>query len=133
MNVLVILRGLPGAGKTSLAKVLGGSTAPVYSIDDYFTDPVTGKYEFRYAENHLAYKQCAENTGSAMRADTPLILLDNAFTIEWEMEPYFKLAAQYNYRVYVVTVEKRHNGRNIHAVSDEQLRKMAEKYKVVLY
>jgi hypothetical protein len=29
-------------------------------------------------------------------------------------------------------VENRHQGKNAHGISDEQLRKMAEKYKVIL-
>jgi hypothetical protein len=48
------------------------------------------------------------------------------------MEPYFKLAAEHGYTVFVATIERRHTGTNSHGVSDEQLRKMAEKFKVVL-
>ena len=61
------------------------------------------------------------------------VFLDNTFTLEWEMEPYFKLAAENNYQVFVVTVENRHGSENIHNISNEQLKKMAEKYKVVLF
>jgi hypothetical protein len=32
----------------------------------------------------------------------------------------------------VLTVENRHGGKNIHSISEEQLQKMAFKYKVVL-
>jgi hypothetical protein len=53
--------------------------------------------------------------------------------MDWEMEPYFKLASIGSYRIFVVTVENRFNLKNTHGVSDEQLKKMAEKYKVVLF
>jgi hypothetical protein len=57
----------------------------------------------------------------------------NTFTTEWELEPYFKLASSYNYLLFVVTVENYHEQKNVHEVSDEQLQKMAEKYKVKLF
>ncbi|EMP07134.1 AAA domain protein [Leptospira interrogans serovar Pyrogenes str. 200701872] len=36
---LILLRGLPGAGKSRLAKLLSeNGKYPVFSVDDYFTD-----------------------------------------------------------------------------------------------
>lgn len=67
-----------------------------------------------------------------MQQNTEKIFIDNTFTLEWEMVPYFQLAAAYNYRVFVLTVEKRHSGQNIHDISEEQIQKMAAKYKVTL-
>src|SRR5688572_13117813 len=127
---LIILRGLPGSGKTTLASVLAGDSSPVFSIDDYFT--TSGKYRFEFDKNHLAYKQCEERTRSAMQQGLGKIFLDNVFSLEWEMEPYFQLAKEFNYEIFVVTVENRHGSGNIHGISDEQLKKMAEKYNVVL-
>lgn len=133
MRSLIILRGLPGSGKSTLAKVLSeDGKYPVLSIDDYFINTETGEYKFEFSENHLAYKSCEERTEASMKNGIEKIFLDNCFTLEWEMEPYFQLAAEYNYQVFVVTVENRHGSENIHAVSNEQLKKMAEKYKVVL-
>lgn len=131
---LILLRGLPGSGKSSLAESLSeNGKYPVYSVDDFFTDKITGAYKFEFEKNHMAYKACEENVKKAMNSGIQKIFLDNTFTLEWEMETYFKLASGFNYRVFVVTVEKRHNGKNIHGISDDQLKKMAEKYKVILY
>jgi predicted kinase len=131
---LILLRGLPGSGKSTLAKVLcEQGKYPVYSIDSYFTDAQTGDYVFAFDKNHLAYKQCEEQTAASMQHGTAKIFVDNTFTLEWELEPYFKLAAKYGYRVFVITVENRHGSTNIHEVTPEQLHKMAAKYKIVLY
>ena len=48
------------------------------------------------------------------------------------MEPYFKLAKENNYKIFVLTMENYHSGENIHEISKEQINKMAEKYKVKL-
>jgi predicted kinase len=130
---LILLRGLPGAGKSSLAKVLAENKWPVYAIDDFFTHPVTGVYSFRYEDNHLAYKACETNTEKALEKSIEKVFIDNTFTLAWELEPYFKLAKKYGYRLHVVTVENHHGSANSHGVSKEQGKKMAAKYAVKLY
>ena len=129
---LLMLRGLPGSGKTTLAASLSeGGQYPVFGIDDYFTD-ADGNYQFKFDENHLAYKHCEDRTRAAMQAGTPKIILDNTFTIEWEMEPYFKMAADHGYLVHVLTVENRHGGKNTHAIPEEAIERMRGKYGVRL-
>ncbi len=130
---LILLRGLPGSGKSTLARVLSeNGKHPVFSVDDYFTNTQTGKYAFDFKNNHLAYKLCEENTKQSMINNASKIFIHNTFTIDWELEPYFKLAAKYDYTLFVVTVENYHQSGNIHDVTNEQLQKMAEKYKVKL-
>ena len=133
MKSLILLRGLPGSGKSTLAKALSeNGKYPVFSIDDYFTSQM-GEYKFEFEENHLAYKQCEEKTKEVMNRGEQKIFVDNTFTLEWEMEPYFKLSAEFNYQMYIITVENHHGNKNIHNISEEQIKKMAEKYKVKLY
>ena len=130
---LIILRGLPGSGKTALAKVLSESGKyPVFGIDDFFTDN-SGNYNFRFEDNFKAYEFCRTRTEEAMKNGTEKIFLDNVFSLELKMEPYFKLASEYAYQVHVVTVENRHHSDNCHGVSAEQIQRMAEKYQVVLF
>jgi predicted kinase len=133
MKSLILLRGLPGAGKSTLANVLAENRYPVFSVDDYFTDSETGVYQFEFDKNYLAYKQCEEHVKKAMEVNTTKIFVANTFTLEWELTPYIKLAAQYNYQLHVVTVEKYHTNSNIHEVSEEQIQKMATKYMVKLH
>lgn len=133
MKSLIVLRGLPGSGKSKLAEVLSEKGKyPCFSIDDYFTSE-DGTYNFVHTENHKAYQACQDQVESAMVLGSEKIFLHNVFSMDWEMEPYFRMAAELGYQVFVVTVENRHKGKNLHGIQDDQLRKMAEKFKVVLY
>ena len=131
---LFLLRGLPGAGKSAIAEILSEKGKyPFFSIDDYFIDQSTGEYSFDYKTNHLAYKHCENMTREALSSGCDKVFVHNTFTAEWEMEPYFKMASEMSYNVFVLTVENRHGGKNIHEISSDQIQKMAEKYKVKLY
>jgi predicted kinase len=129
---LILLRGLPGSGKSTLADLFSeGGKYPVFSIDNYFTDK-DGNYNFNYLENHKAYEFCTDNVRAEMIKGTDKIFVDNTFTIDWELQPYFKLAEEFKYRIFVTTVENYHGGKNIHGISDDQLQKMASKFKIKL-
>ena len=128
-RILILIRGLPGSGKSSFAKVISeDGRYPVFEIDDYFTDS-EGNYSFRYEENHIAYKQCIENVVTAMQSLCPKIIVANTFTMEWELEPYLQLGKESNYRTYVMVMENRHGMQNIHSIPDEHIQRMREKFR----
>jgi hypothetical protein len=129
---LILLRGLPGAGKSTLAEILSENRKyPVFSVDDYFTNE-KGQYNFNYQENHLAYQNCLLQTENAMIEKAEKIFIHNTLTIDWELKAFFELADKHKYRVHVLTVENYHGSSNKHDISVEQLEKMALKYKVKL-
>ncbi len=134
MNSLFLLRGLPGSGKSTLAKNLSeNGKYPVLCIDDFFTDDITNEYKFEFEKNHIAYKQCEDETRKQLENNCLKVFVANTFTMDWEMEPYIKMAAKYSYQLFVLTVENYHHNKNIHEISQEQIVKMAAKYKVKLY
>jgi predicted kinase len=127
MKELFLLRGLPGAGKSSLAKSLGGSHM---EADKYFMDK--GEYKFDPSKIRDAHEWCQNAVRVWMVNNTEKIVVSNTFTQEWEMEYYFELAKEHGYRVYSLIVENRHGGVNEHGVPEEKLVQMKNRFEVKL-
>jgi predicted kinase len=132
---LILVRGLPGAGKTTLAKVilqLPSNVEPeVLSADDFFVNS-EGEYIFDATKIKEAHNYCQFRCSERMRQQKARIVVANTFTQEWEMEEYFKMAERYNYRVHTVIVENRHGNENVHGVPTDKLQQMKERFEIKL-
>ena len=133
MKSLYLLRGLPGAGKSTLAKKLGDAH---FEADMYFTNE-NGQYIFNGADIKKAHEWCQNEVQLAMilnhtTGENENIVVSNTFTQEWEMEPYYKLAETYGYRVFSLIVENRHGGENLHNVPEDKIKAMRERFEVKL-
>ncbi|AZQ60865.1 ATP-binding protein [Flammeovirga pectinis] len=127
MKRLILLRGLPGAGKSTLAASLGGSI----EADDFMVDK-NGNYFFDPKKLPFAHKQCEEMTAYCMGREQELIIVSNTFTTEKEMRGYFLLAEKHNYEVSTVIVENRHNSSSIHDVPNFRIQKMKDRFDIKL-
>jgi predicted kinase len=128
---LIILRGLPGSGKSSLAHIVSEESA-ICEADKFFYD-TDGNYNFDATKLRQAHEWCRNEVERRMNSlAIPNIVVSNTFTQEWEMEAYYKLAEQYGYRVFSVIVENRHSGINIHGVPEDTLYKMKNRFEVSL-
>ena len=135
MKNLYLLRGLPGAGKSTLANQIGGTH---FEADMYFINE-DGEYNFNGADIKKAHQWCQSQVELAMiqnhityGLDSSDIIVSNTFTQEWEMEPYYKLAGSYGYRVFSIIVENRHGGENIHGAPADKIQIMKDRFEVKL-
>ena len=95
---LILVRGLPGTGKSTVAALFGPS-APVLAADDYFT--VSGEYRFDPTFLGQAHSACQHRTREAL-ARNPVVVVANTFSQRWELEPYFTIAYGHYARVHVI-------------------------------
>ena len=131
---LYLLRGIPGAGKSTLAKQLGDSH---FETDRFFM--VNGEYKFDPTKLRRAHEWCQSEVELAMinnhvtgGLDNSDIVVSNTFTQEWEMNVYYELAKQYDYRVFSIIVENRHGGVNEHGVPEDKLQAMKDRFEIKL-
>jgi predicted kinase len=137
-KVLYIVRGIPGSGKSTFAKMLVGEDFLVCEADKYFIDKETGEYNFDSTKIKEAHKFCQDTVETYMKDSLVNdqfyreIAVSNTFTQEWEMEHYIELAKKYEYTVFTIIVENRHGGKNVHGVPEEVLTKMCERFEIKL-
>lgn len=94
---LIIVRGLPGSGKTTLAKELAKENGKIYSLDDYFME--NDKYNYNPKKYNDAQLWTQYNVVSAMKKGEELIILDNHNIRKWEVKPYVRAAIELGYKV----------------------------------
>jgi adenylate kinase family enzyme len=95
-KMLYIVRGIPGSGKSTFAKSLGGTH---FETDMFFM--VDGEYKFDFTKLKESHKWCQDRVGDAMILNitanlNDVIVVSNTFTQEWEMQPYFDMVELIN-------------------------------------
>jgi uridine kinase len=121
-KALIILRGLPGSGKSSLASLIADDEN-ICCADDFFTND--GVYKFDKTKLSEAHSWCQTKARLRMvNGNTPVVIA-NTCTTEKEMAVYIELAK------YVI-VENRHNGTNVHNVPENILEAMKKRFEIKL-
>ncbi|ALC43120.1 CG7139 [Drosophila busckii] len=103
-KIMIIMRGAPGSGKSTMAKSLVQQTQHleqytvkdfVYSSDDYF---ITKRgYEFNPTLLPEAHDWNKQRVRSKAEAGWSPIIVDNTNSMSWEMMPYVQIAVECGY------------------------------------
>ena len=106
MKKLILLRGLPGSGKSTFADLIGarGAGYAHFEADMYFMKD--GEYKFDPSQIKMAHNWCMIQTEKAMANDTSIIIVSNTFTQEWEMDFYYEKAKYYDYDVEAIKISR---------------------------
>ncbi|MFH1527355.1 MAG: AAA family ATPase [Bacteroidota bacterium] len=104
---IIILRGVPGAGKSTLAQQIiadacaKGEDAVAFSSDDYFTTPA-GKYRFDSAQLPQAHTNCFRRFLEFLREGTGIAIVDNTNIRIFEMSPYILAGKAYEFEIKII-------------------------------
>lgn len=125
MKTCIILRGLPGSGKSSFARFIRDSDphrclVEIVSADDYFTD-IEGNYNFEIGKLDEAHAWCAARAHAEFADNTDIVIIDNTNCRVEEFNWYKETAEEHGYQVFVVLVENHHGNKSIHAVPERTL------------
>lgn len=130
---LVIMRGLPGSGKSTMAKQLTVNGGVVYATDDFFMDDDSYKFQAMRLRDANIWNQA--RTKDAMEKGEPLIVIDNNNIRRWEAKPYIELGKKYGYTIVFQTVEFPWKGdlnelvrRNKRGVSSDVIQRLIDQW-----
>lgn len=132
MKMLYLIRGLPGAGKSTFALTLANAIGAYNFEADHFHEDAEGNYNWKPENVAYAHAQCQRAVRHIMSSSDKDIVVSNTSTTAKELEPYLALAQQYGYRITSLIVENRHGNASIHGVPQETMDKMRDRFTVKL-
>lgn len=121
---LTLIRGLPGAGKSTLAKNLLGPFDFHCEADEYFKRP-DGRYGFVREELRYAHQWCLNNAQDILD-DWCNAIVSNTFTTYKELKPYIDYAKENGHEVEIITLTTNYG--SIHNVPEETMKAMAARF-----
>ena len=131
MQTLYLIRGLPGAGKSSLADTLLDLGNTYHVEADMFFTMNTGNYLFDGSKLKDAHVWCQDTVVQHL-INGYSVIVSNTSTTEKEVKVYQDIAKKYNARFISLIVENRHEGANIHGVPEEKLQQMRNRFSTKL-
>ncbi|MDB4806904.1 ATP-binding protein [Pseudomonadales bacterium] len=121
---LILIRGLPGSGKSTMARKLNGHKH--FEADMYFEK--NGAYVFEAEKLQCAHDWCYEGVSKALRAEHKVVV-SNTFVQLWELNPYVRLASSLGVSYQVVHAVG--SWKSIHNVPVGTLDRMPTRWEVL--
>ena len=125
MQQLVLLRGLPGSGKSTIANLMTNFGFKHFEADMFFIDQDTWEYKFDPKLIPSAHEWCQKATVRALEAGCDAVV-SNTFTQQWEMKFYKDYANEHGIRI--VELVAKGNFPNVHGVPAESLQRMRDRW-----
>ncbi len=129
-KVLYLMRGLPGSGKTTLARTLSNN---IFATDDFFLHE--GKYVFVLEKADEAHEWNRRRVREALASGVSPVVVDNTNIRAWELKPYVEMGMIFGYDTVLVEPESPHKWdveelarKSQHGVPKEVIEKMLELY-----
>jgi len=119
MAKLTIIRGIPGTGKSALARKLN----PLHNVaaDDFMIDPETGEYSFDEDSLTERHRLCYEQIVSWLEQGKDCVV-HNTFVRWRNITPYVNYCDRKGHEVEVISLSQEYG--SIHNVPEETIKRM---------
>lgn len=126
MQKLTLIRGLPGSGKSTMARKIALETGALHVEADMWVD-----YSRPYTTEaaRMAHAICQEQAHKSIHYGRDTVV-SNTFTRQWEMQPYLDMAERTGAQVEIITATGDYG--SIHDVPDEVIQAMRERWEEVV-
>ena len=136
-KVLVLLRGLPGSGKTYLAnELVRKSDGIILSTDDYFIR--SGVYCFEATQLPTAHEWNQRRAKLFIEKGRTPVIIDNTNLEGWEMKPYVSFGYTNGYKIFFLEPDNAWSWKpkdlaryNVHGIKRENIERMLQRYQRV--
>lgn len=136
MLKMILVRGLPGSGKSTMAREIAagsnfrgpGMGYAHLEADQFFYE--NGVYNFDASKLHQAHQRCLLNARTCLEGNQSCVV-SNTFTTKKELKPYFDLALEFNIAPVVLLAQNVFG--SVHGVPDETMKKMQERFQFDIY
>lgn len=126
MSKLIIIRGLPGSGKSTYAKKFMRWGYFHVEADQYFMRG--GEYHYNASKIREAHNFCQERFSQFIMTGNNIVV-SNTFTRFSEMAFYIALAIHYKYEIKIISLQN--NFGSIHGVPKETIQKMKDRWEKI--
>jgi predicted kinase len=126
---LTLIRGLPGSGKTTLAKklvVTKQNAVAHFEADMFFIDE-NENYQFDATQLSEAHRWCQKQCELSLKKGQSVIV-SNTFIKQWEIKPYRQLSKKYHAKLVIKVCSG--NYQSIHNVPDNTIKIMQRQWQV---
>ena len=131
---VIILRGLPGSGKSYLTKHSLGENTAVCSSDGYFRDKF-GAYNFNRKLLPEAHSYCCQQFLQAISDRRKLVVVDNTNSMKWEYEIYVYLCRTQGLQCHILEIPHPNNdivsafcSRNVHNIDMVTIKSFTDRW-----
>lgn len=148
-KTVIIMRGWPGSGKSTLSKAILESLTNgcvgvdchdicrvhIASADKWHVNPLTGKYEWKPENVSFAHHACRYKFSEAVSCGKTLLIVDNTNIRKKDYEYYVDVAQKHGYKVFQAIPNNPGMWdidecfkRNVHNVPRETIQRMRDSF-----
>ena len=125
MSKLTLIRGLPGSGKSTMARKIALETGALHVDADMW---INYSEKWRQESVKMAHAICQEQAHKALYYGRDTVV-SNTFTQQWEMQPYLDMARKHGAPVEIITAMGDYG--SVHNVPAEAIQAMRERWEEV--